>query len=129
MNGLGGRSGLACRKIKNQVPINIWAQPFGSGFPLQCLALAACPRLGEGRRGECCETDTTWKRMKGYKLIPKVIQGVFCENGNSLRMLHEVEILALFSSTIIGRIDSVQYSSQFSFKKPSNSSIRQPVPI
>ncbi len=25
--------------------------------------------------------------------------------------------------------DSVQYSSQFSFKKPSNSSIRQPVPI
>ncbi len=29
----------------------------------------------------------------------------------------------------VARNDSVQYSSQFSFKKPSNSSIRQPVPI
>ncbi|RLW70671.1 MAG: hypothetical protein B6D68_00545 [spirochete symbiont of Stewartia floridana] len=23
--------------------INIWPQPFGSGFPLQCLNPAACP--------------------------------------------------------------------------------------
>ena len=30
----------------------------------------------------CCEAEKTWKKMKGYKLIPKVIQGVFCKDGN-----------------------------------------------
>ncbi len=34
-----------------QINITIWAQPFGSGFPLQCLALAACSRLIANRRG------------------------------------------------------------------------------
>ncbi len=30
----------------------------------------------------CCEAEKTWKKMKGYRLIPKVIQGVFCKDGN-----------------------------------------------
>jgi transposase-like protein len=30
----------------------------------------------------CCEAEKTWKKMKGYKLIPKVIQGIFCKDGN-----------------------------------------------
>ena len=30
----------------------------------------------------CCEAEKTWKKMKGYKLIPKVIQGCFCKDGN-----------------------------------------------
>ena len=30
----------------------------------------------------CCEAEKTWKKIKGYKLIPKVIQGVFCKDGN-----------------------------------------------
>lgn len=29
----------------------------------------------------CCEAEKTWKKLKGYKLIPKVIQGVFCKDG------------------------------------------------
>ena len=28
-----------------------------------------------------CEAEKTWKNMRGYKLIPKVIQGVFCKDG------------------------------------------------
>lgn len=30
----------------------------------------------------CCEAEKTWKKMRGYKLIPKVIQGVFCKDGD-----------------------------------------------
>ena len=30
----------------------------------------------------CCEAEKTWKKMRGYKLIPKVLQGVFCKDGN-----------------------------------------------
>ena len=29
----------------------------------------------------CCEAEKTWKKLKGYKLIPKVLQGVFCKDG------------------------------------------------
>jgi len=29
----------------------------------------------------CCEAEKTWKKMKGYRLIPKVIQGLFCKDG------------------------------------------------
>ena len=29
----------------------------------------------------CCEAEKTWKKLKGYKLLPKVIQGVFCKDG------------------------------------------------
>lgn len=29
----------------------------------------------------CCQAEKTWKKLKGYKLIPKVIQGVFCKDG------------------------------------------------
>lgn len=29
----------------------------------------------------CCEAEKTWKRLKGYKLIPKVIDGSFCKDG------------------------------------------------
>lgn len=29
----------------------------------------------------CCEAEKNWKRLKGYKLIPKVIQGIFCKDG------------------------------------------------
>ena len=29
----------------------------------------------------CCEAERTWKKLKGYKLIPKVLQGVFCKDG------------------------------------------------
>jgi transposase-like protein len=30
----------------------------------------------------CCEAEKTWKKMRGYKLIPKVIRGCFCKDGN-----------------------------------------------
>lgn len=30
----------------------------------------------------CCEAEKTWKKMRGYKLIPKVLQGVFCKDGD-----------------------------------------------
>ena len=29
----------------------------------------------------CCEAEKTWKKMKGYKLIPKVLEGAFCKDG------------------------------------------------
>ena len=29
----------------------------------------------------CCEAEKTWKKLKGYKLIPKVISGSFCKDG------------------------------------------------
>jgi len=29
----------------------------------------------------CCEAEKTWKKLKGYKLIPKVIDGSFCKDG------------------------------------------------
>jgi transposase-like protein len=29
----------------------------------------------------CCEAEKTWKKLKGYKLIPQVLQGVFCKDG------------------------------------------------
>lgn len=29
----------------------------------------------------CCEAERTWKKLKGYKLIPKVISGSFCKDG------------------------------------------------
>jgi len=29
----------------------------------------------------CCEAERTWKKLKGYKLIPMVLQGVFCKDG------------------------------------------------
>jgi len=29
----------------------------------------------------CCEAEKTWKKLKGYKLIEKVLQGVFCKDG------------------------------------------------
>ena len=43
-----------------------------------------------------CEAEKTWKNMRGYKLIPKVIQGDFCKDENSLRKLHKLEDFALF---------------------------------
>lgn len=30
----------------------------------------------------CCEASKTWRKMKGYKDLPKVIQGMFCKDGN-----------------------------------------------
>jgi len=30
----------------------------------------------------CCEAEKIWKKMRGYKLIPKVLQGVFCKDRN-----------------------------------------------
>lgn len=29
----------------------------------------------------CCEAERTWKKLKGYKLLPKVINGSFCKDG------------------------------------------------
>ncbi len=29
----------------------------------------------------CCEAEKNWMKLKGYKLIPKVVQGVFCKDG------------------------------------------------
>ena len=29
----------------------------------------------------CCEAEKTWKKMKGYKLIPKILEGSFCKDG------------------------------------------------
>ena len=29
----------------------------------------------------CCEAEKTWKKLKGYKLIPKILEGAFCKDG------------------------------------------------
>jgi len=29
----------------------------------------------------CCEAEKRWKKLKGYKLIPQVLQGAFCKDG------------------------------------------------
>ena len=29
----------------------------------------------------CCEAEKTWKKIKGYRLIPKVLQGNYCKDG------------------------------------------------
>ncbi|RLW70274.1 MAG: hypothetical protein B6D68_01040 [spirochete symbiont of Stewartia floridana] len=47
--------GIRIPILKSSVPLFskliIWAHPFGSGFPLQCLIPAACSRLIANRRG------------------------------------------------------------------------------
>lgn len=35
----------------------------------------------------CLEAQKRWKRLRGYKLIPKVIQGAFCKDGDFVELV------------------------------------------